>query len=407
MADALTKLGEAARRARAAISPWNVLSPTDIAGALPGGGIPSAAAPYGEGLRKTAEATKAFREGRYGDAARWYGSGVLDTGTAALSALPEGGALTKLAMAVAPAVKAVAGSADEVADGAGAMRKMAGIKAFHGSPHDFDRFSMDKIGTGEGAQAYGHGLYFAENEGVAKGYRSRLAGPASVAVDGSTQQPFADLADATKRFIADNPSAHPVMDRTRQDIGSSVAKWLGEEAGGGQSATQLIEKLVADYPDDVRPQVQQWADEIVGHLRPMMKVEQPGRMYEVRINADPEQFLDWDKPLSEQPQSVQDALKGLGVPLTPRGADEFFNISQSLPRAPDAKSRTLNEAGIPGIKYLDAVSRAAGGGSSNYVVFDDALVEIVRKYGWAPGMAIPAAMALEIQQAQEQSAPQM
>ncbi len=49
------------------------------------------------------------------------------------------------------------------------------ITAYHGSPHDFDRFDLSKIGTGEGAQAYGHGLYFAENEGVAKGYRDTLS----------------------------------------------------------------------------------------------------------------------------------------------------------------------------------------------------------------------------------------
>ena len=45
------------------------------------------------------------------------------------------------------------------------------LEAWHGSPHKFDRFSMDQIGTGEGAQAYGHGLYFADSEDVAKGYR--------------------------------------------------------------------------------------------------------------------------------------------------------------------------------------------------------------------------------------------
>mgnify|MGYP000081260380 CR=1 FL=1 len=45
-----------------------------------------------------------------------------------------------------------------------------GIRAYHGSPHDFDRFLMDKIGTGEGAQAYGHGLYLADHPEVAKGY---------------------------------------------------------------------------------------------------------------------------------------------------------------------------------------------------------------------------------------------
>mgnify|MGYP000217934532 CR=1 FL=1 len=49
------------------------------------------------------------------------------------------------------------------------------IEAWHGSPHKFDKFSMDNIGTGEGAQAYGHGLYFADSEDVAKGYRDDLA----------------------------------------------------------------------------------------------------------------------------------------------------------------------------------------------------------------------------------------
>jgi len=37
----------------------------------------------------------------------------------------------------------------------------AGITAWHGSPHKFDKFDSSKIGTGEGAQAYGHGLYLA------------------------------------------------------------------------------------------------------------------------------------------------------------------------------------------------------------------------------------------------------
>src|SRR6185436_8410487 len=32
------------------------------------------------------------------------------------------------------------------------------IEAWHGSPHDFDQFSLAHLSTGEGAQAYGHGL---------------------------------------------------------------------------------------------------------------------------------------------------------------------------------------------------------------------------------------------------------
>jgi hypothetical protein len=51
----------------------------------------------------------------------------------------------------------------------------AGIRAYHGSPHKFDKFDISKIGTGEGAQVYGHGLYFVGNEGVAKRYRDVLS----------------------------------------------------------------------------------------------------------------------------------------------------------------------------------------------------------------------------------------
>ena len=55
------------------------------------------------------------------------------------------------------------GTAPEGALRAGAARvaEEKGIVAYHGSPHDFDRFSTEHIGAGEGAQAYGHGLYFA------------------------------------------------------------------------------------------------------------------------------------------------------------------------------------------------------------------------------------------------------
>lgn len=46
--------------------------------------------------------------------------------------------------------------------------------AWHGSPHVFDKFDLSKVGTGEGAQAYGYGLYFATSEDVADWYRDKL-----------------------------------------------------------------------------------------------------------------------------------------------------------------------------------------------------------------------------------------
>jgi hypothetical protein len=49
------------------------------------------------------------------------------------------------------------------------------MTAYHGSPHKFDKFDSTKIGTGEGAQAYGHGLYFAEDPKVAGSYARTLS----------------------------------------------------------------------------------------------------------------------------------------------------------------------------------------------------------------------------------------
>jgi hypothetical protein len=43
-------------------------------------------------------------------------------------------------------------------------------------------------------------------------------------------------------------------------------------------------------------------------------------------------------------------------------------------------AKALRDAGIPGIRYLDAGSRGAGG-TSNYVVFDDALIDILTRNG--------------------------
>ena len=50
-------------------------------------------------------------------------------------------------------------------------RPKAGFKAYHGTPYRFDEFDLEKIGTGEGAQAYGWGLYFATKKEVAEWYR--------------------------------------------------------------------------------------------------------------------------------------------------------------------------------------------------------------------------------------------
>jgi hypothetical protein len=192
-----------------------------------------------------------------------------------------------------------------------------GIRAYHGSPHDFDRFSIEQVGRGEGAQAYGHGLYFAESEDVARSYRDALS-------DGS-----------------------------------------------------------------------------------------PGHMYEVNIGARPEQFLDWDLPLGDQPALLEkiqavipdvdpsdrvsqaitkfDAARDAAIRDQARREGHGFSwVTQQNAAADREAYRQLAEQGVTGIRYLDAGSRGAGEGSRNYVVFDDKLVDIARKYANPEAATLPS-----------------
>ncbi|MGZ9736531.1 LPD38 domain-containing protein [Flavobacterium sp. GNP002] len=45
----------------------------------------------------------------------------------------------------------------------------------HGTPHNFDKFQLEKIGTGEGAQAFGYGLYFTDGSKIAESYARKLS----------------------------------------------------------------------------------------------------------------------------------------------------------------------------------------------------------------------------------------
>ncbi len=241
------------------------------------------------------------------------------------------------------------------------------IEAFHGSPHDFDSFSMDKIGTGEGAQAFGHGLYFADSEGVAKGYRDDLSSRArvgSASLDGA-KAAVADAVGAKGRIYIDEID------------GASGRRWQVSEETVPASVFRKSQKRSIGFIDELaRPDGTAlfWPhSNIPGALE---KLQNPGRLYQVRINADPEHFLDWDKPLSQQSEVVKTAAsEAWGIPVDKLHDDLFAR------KVPPGVSEKLRDRGVPGIKYLDGQSRGVGDGSRNYVIFDDKLIEITHKDG--------------------------
>jgi len=252
------------------------------------------------------------------------------------------------------------------------------IRAYHGSPHDFDKFDISKIGTGEGAQAYGHGLYFAEAEGVARDYRNRLGG--------------VDIQIGGQPHISNNlpeELAHIALYDTG-DINKAIAK-LQEVS---RSNNAMPERAAVRWLEENKDKI---------------TVSRPGKMYEVNINASPEQFLNNDRMLSQQSPHVQEALSKFDLrlrdPVTGRPAPQYgepvgreiydklsMRMPGDLPSRDSAASATLRNAGIPGIKYLDQGSRGAGQGTSNYVVFDPSIIEILRKYGILGPVAMPGAL---------------
>ncbi|NIT13996.1 MAG: hypothetical protein GTN99_07085 [Candidatus Dadabacteria bacterium] len=80
----------------------------------------------------------------------------------------------------------------------------------------------------------------------------------------------------------------------------------------------------------------------------------------------------WDKNLGD-PDIIMERM-GLTDKST---GEELYRALSGTGRNEQAASEALRELGVPGIKYYDAGSRAAGEGTRNFVIFDENLIDIV------------------------------
>ncbi len=215
--------------------------------------------------------------------------------------------------------------------------------AWHGSPHKFDKFDSSKIGTGEGAQAYGHGLYLAESDNVAGSYAG-MVGKTDEAIARAKVAKNAAWAKDWDTFIA-SAKNDPFGRVSAKDI-------------------ELAQQLKAE---GVRP-----GEMPAGNL---YKVELPDEMIA--------RMLDWDKPLSQQPEVLK-AMKGTPLESFLPYADKMTGgqmVSQLGNN--NTSSEQLRKLGLQGIRYLDGNSRGAGAGTSNYVVFpgEESRLSILERNG--------------------------
>jgi hypothetical protein len=259
---------------------------------------------------------------------------------------------------------------------AGMMRRpgpiMSEIDVYHGSPHRFEEFDASKIGTGEGAQAYGHGIYLAESPAVAEGYRRDLSDKISVN-DTVLVDKNRVIGSTGDQAIDDYLLAH------RGNLDEAI-KDLQEE----------INRAKAGYPHAV-PLYEEEMQKLKA-LRGRVKVEQGGSLYTADLPDEMvDRMLDYDKPLKDQPA----AYKAIRSTIPADVVEDFdANVERGITggnayqnwvwggKTPAGRSEKLRELGIPGIKYSDAGSRGQGGsGTRNFVVFpgEEKKVKILKR----------------------------
>ena len=152
-------------------------------------------------------------------------------------------------------------------------------RAWHGTPHDFEKFDLGAIGTGEGAQAHGWGLYFAGSREVSQRYKEVLAsGKSDIKIMfGDKQLPAFGFVDGLTE--AENKAYKAIQSvGYEKDKAIALLRDIGEK-----EAADIVENAEVNYR------------------------ENKGKLFEVEI-PDNDVLLDEQKPLSQQPEKVKEAI---------------------------------------------------------------------------------------------------
>ena len=279
------------------------------------------------------------------------------------------------------------------------------ITALHASPHSFRKFSTDFMGKGEGAQAYGWGLYFAENPKVNRSYLNQFA------QDKATWK-FREVETAAieemQRALVGSflpKDALPEAKEDASDIAWSVLGDLVDAARGSMTVLDIVmelhdeidtnRKYAETYPQE-REKLEQLEGFMLSLLDHLDEIEVRTGMpsnYRVELNVEDSELLGWDYVdetvlalLKDSPvEEVRYALERAERRADYRGEnvsgkdvyqelfDAFWDGEDGTKQeAQKAASVSLLSSDIKGIRYADGFSRrkAEEEQTYNYVIFD-------------------------------------
>jgi hypothetical protein len=194
-------------------------------------------------------------------------------------------------------------------------------------------------------------LYFAENPAVAETYKG--TNPA-VLWEGKTISRPEAVENLAALLKSDQPSARVAAQP------HNVAQLITDWAAGGNDVAAMRRRIAqGDWTPNIKKELYAGVNAAEGKL-----AFDKGHMYEVNIHADPEQFLNYDIPISQQSPAVQKALAQSGIIAKPVDLGSFGGAP--ITGAPKygttiAEAQALRQAGIPGIRYLDQGSRNVNG----------------------------------------------
>lgn len=280
--------------------------------------------------------------------------------------------------------------------------------AWHGSPHDFDTFDLGAIGTGEGNQVHGWGLYFAKDKKVSDLYRREL----SLIHDVDKGTLFKVDVPDTKTMIDEQQSLNVLSKETKQNLNAAINAlpeqekevFINEYTNSplfNHYAKKELDELQSDFDrldDEYNLLKNKYLDEYLeGKLSTIAQrnLNRFSEKYNIDLNA-----------LKENPDSIKDIKNQLDT--------MWFNAFKESGMAgkkyrevywgkyKNDFSTLLNDGGINGRDFYTALSKALGGAKQAseylnkygvkgityigeqdgrcYVVFDDKAIKVIEKY---------------------------
>lgn len=120
------------------------------------------------------------------------------------------------------------------------------VEAYHGSPFEFERFTTERIGTGEGNQAFGWGLYFTDLEGIAKNYADALSKLTFKELFDAVQS--AEISELSKNDILDfseyyNYNYEKTLDKIKSTDNAEAVKFLEDNKNLYTTKTRNLYKV--------------------------------------------------------------------------------------------------------------------------------------------------------------------